>query len=58
MGCNLVIQVAFKKCAPFTRHIKKINGTAIDDAGNLNLVIPMYNLIQCSSNYSYTAGSL
>lgn len=58
MGCNLVIQVAFKKCAPFTMRIKKINGTALDNTGNLNLVIPMYNLMQCGLNYSYTAGSL
>ena len=34
----------------------KIDDTTIDDAEDLDLVMPMYNLIQCSSNYSETAG--
>ena len=33
-------QVAFKNCAPFTKCITKIDGTAIDDAEDLNLVMP------------------
>ena len=45
-------QAAFKKCAPFTKCIPKINGTTIDDAEDLDLFIPMYNLIEYSSNYS------
>ena len=52
------IQVVFNNCAPFTKCIIKIDGTTIDDAENLNLVMPMYNLIEYSSNYSKTAGSL
>ena len=51
-------QVAFKKCAPFSKCIKKIDGTTIDDAEDLDLVMPMYNLIEYSSNYSETTGSL
>ena len=51
-------QVAFKNCAPFTKCITKIDGTTIDDAEDLDLVIPMYNLIEYSSNYSETTGSL
>ena len=51
------IQVAFKYCAPFTECITKINET-INDAEDLNLVISMYNLIKCSSNYSDSTGSL
>ena len=35
-----------------------IDRTAIDDAENLNLVMPMYNLIVYSSNYSETTGNL
>ena len=35
---------------------KKIDGTTIDDAEDLNLVIPMFNLIEYSSNYSETTG--
>ena len=51
-------QVAFKICAPFTKCITKIDGTTIDDAEDLDLVMPMYNLIEYSSNYSETTGSL
>ena len=52
-------QVAFKNCAPFTTCITKIDRTAIiDDAENLNLALPMYTLIEYSSNYSETTGSL
>ena len=53
-----VTQVAFKNCAPFTKCITKITGTTIDDAEDLDLVMPMYNLIEYSSNYSETTGSL
>ena len=53
-----VTQVAFKNCAPFTKCITKIDEKTTDDAENLDLVIPMYNLIECSSNYSKTTGSL
>ena len=35
-----------------------IDGTAIDDAEDLDLVMPVYNLIEYSSNYSETTGSL
>ena len=41
-------QVAFKNCAPFTKCITKIDGTTIDDAKDLDLVMPMYNLIEYS----------
>ena len=36
-------QVSFKSCAGFTRCITKINGTIIDDAEDLDLVMPMCN---------------
>ena len=37
--------------------ITKIDGTTIDDAEDLDLVMIMHNLIECSSNYPKTAGS-
>ena len=37
-----VTQVTFKNCAPITKCIKKIDGTTIDDAEDLKLVMPMY----------------
>ena len=50
-------QVAFKNFAPFTKWITKIDGTTTDDAEDLYLVMPMYNLIEYSWNYSETTGS-
>ena len=51
-------QISFKNCAPFTKCITKIDGTSIDDAEDLDLVMPMHNLIEYSSNYSETTVSL
>ena len=50
--------VTFKNCAPFTKCISRINNTEIDNAQDINIVIPMYNLIEYSDNYSNTSGSL
>ena len=47
-----------KNCAPFTKCIKKIDGTTIDNTEDLDLVMPMYNLIEYKSNYSETIGGL
>ena len=51
-------KVIFKNCAPFTNCISKINNTQIDNAENIDMVMPMYNLIECRDNYSNTSGSL
>ena len=51
-------QVAFTNSAPFTKCIIQIDETTIDDAEDLDLVMPMHNLIQYSSYYSETTGSL
>ena len=53
---NIPTLAAFKKCAPLTKFIAKIDGTTIDNAENLDLVIPMSNLMKYSSNYSKTKG--
>ena len=53
-ACNLIkgdivtTPVAFQRCAPFTKCITKINGTAIDHVEDLDLVMPMYNRIEYS----------
>ena len=47
---NIAAQVAFKNCAPFIKCITKIDRTTIDDAEDLDLVMPMYNLLEYSSN--------
>ena len=49
--------VTFKNCAPFTKCISRINNTDIDTAQDIDTVIPMYNLIEFSDNYSKMSGS-
>ena len=51
-------KVIFKNCAPFTNCINEINNTHIDNAKDIDIVMPMYNLIEYSDNYAKTTGSL
>ena len=44
--------------APFVSCITRINGELIEDANDLNIVIPMYNLLEYSKNYRKTIRSL
>ena len=50
--------VSFKNCAPFIDCISEINNTQIDNAKDIDIVMPMYNLIEYSDNYAKTSGSL
>ena len=50
--------VAFKNCAPFINCISEINNTQVDNAKDIDIVMPMYNLIEYSDNYAKTLGSL
>ena len=43
--------VAFKKNAPFINCTSKINGAKIDNAEDLDVVMPIYNLFESSKNY-------
>ena len=43
--------VIFKNCAPFTKCISRINNTDMDTARDIDIVMPMYNLIEYSDNY-------
>ena len=47
-----------KKNAPFVSCITRINGELIEDADDLDIVMPMYNLLEYSKNYRKTIGSL
>ena len=50
---------AFKNnAAPFICCISKINNTLIDNAEDLDVVMLMYNLLDCSKSYRKTTGSL
>ena len=51
-------KVIFKNYAPFTNCISKINNTQTDNAEYIDIVMPMYNLIGYSNNYSKTSGIL
>ena len=44
--------MAFKNNAPFISCISKINNALIDNAQELDIVMPMYNLIRSGKNYS------
>ena len=51
-------KVIFKNCAPFTNCISEINNMQIDNAKDIDIVMPTYNLIEYSDNYAKTTGSL
>ena len=48
----------FKNNAPFRSCISKINSTLIDNAEDLDIVMPMHNLLEYSQNHSMTSESL
>ena len=50
--------VAFKNCASFTTCVTHTNNEHIETAKNLDIIIPMYHLIDYSDNYSDSTGSL
>ena len=50
--------VILKNNAPFVSCITRINGELIEDADDLDIVMPMYNLLESSKNYRKTIGSL
>ena len=51
-------KLTLKNNAPFTFCISKINNTLIDNAEDLDIVMPIYNLLEYSKNYRKTTGSL
>ena len=55
---NYKKEIAFKNNAPFINCISKINGVQTDNAEDLDVVMPMYNLLEYSKNYEKTTGSL
>ena len=45
-------KVIFKICAPFTDCKSEINNAEIDKAKDIDIAMPMYNLIEYSVSYS------
>ena len=50
--------VAFKHNAPFINCISKTNGVKTGNAEDLDVVMPLYNLLEYSKSYKKTTGSL
>ena len=50
--------MTLKSYAPFISCISKINGELVENAEDLDIVMPMYNLLEYSKNYEKTSGSL
>ena len=51
-------RLALKNCAPFTKYNLEINDEHIDTAENLDITMPMYNLIEYSDNYQDLSATL
>ena len=51
-------KLTFKNNAPFISYISKINNTFVANAEDLDIVMPMYNLLEYRDNYSIASGSL
>ena len=58
VGANNNTELGFKNCTPFRKYRTEISDTFIDEAEDINIAMPMYNLIEHSDNYSDTSGSL
>ena len=54
----MIPKLTFKNDAPFRSCILKINKTFVENSQNLDVVIPMCNLLEYSGNYSMTWGRL
>ena len=50
--------LALKNCAPFIKYNLEINDEHVDTAENLDITIPMYNLIEYSDNYQDSSATL
>ena len=57
-GGNNNTRLALKNCASFTKCNLEINDEHVDTAENLDIVMPMYNLIEYSDNYQDSSATL
>ena len=57
-AANANTRLALKNCAPFTKCNLEINDEYVDTAENLDIVLPMYNLIEYSDNYQDSSATL
>ena len=57
-AANNNTKLALKNCAPFTKCNLEINDEHVDTSENLDIVMPMYNLIEYSDNYQDSSATL
>ena len=57
-GGNNNTRLVLKNCAPFTKCNLEINDEHVDTAENLDIIMPMYNLIKYSDNYQDSSATL
>ena len=50
--------IIIENCATFTKCMSELDNTQRNNANDFDIVMPMYNLIEYSANYSKTFGSL
>ena len=50
-NANFNKELILKNNAPFISCISKINGELVENAEDLDMVMPMYNLLEYSKNY-------
>ena len=50
-NANFDRRLTLKNNAPFISCVSKINGEFVENVEDLDIVIPMYNLLVCSKNY-------
>ena len=55
---NANTRLALKNCAPFTKCNLEINDEHVDTAENLDIVMPMCNLVEYSDNYQDSSATL
>ena len=51
-------RLALKNCTPFTKCNLEINDEHVDTAENLDIAMPMYNVIEYSDNYQDSSATL
>ena len=57
-NANFNKELTLKNNAPSISCISKINGELVENAEDLDIVMPMYNFLEYSKNYEKTSGSL
>ena len=57
-NANFDRRLMLKNNAPFISCVSKINGELVENAEDLDIIMPMYNFLEYSKNYEKTSGSL